>query len=52
MFRVKSVALLAALPKSSTYWAHWSALTAGSKYSRIKLERADADLSRSCASLS
>ena len=51
MFRVKFVAFLAAIPMSSTYWANWSALTAGSKYSRMKLEKADTDLLRPCSSL-
>ena len=51
MFRVGSVALLAAIPISSTYCACWSALTTGSKYSRMKLEKADADLLRPCSSL-
>ena len=48
---VRSVALLAAISKSSTCWAHWSTLTTGSKYSRMKLETADIDLLRPCASL-
>ena len=34
-FRLRSVSLLAAIPISSTYWAHWSTLTTGSKYSRM-----------------
>ena len=51
IFRVRSVSLMAAIPISSTYWAHWSALTTGSKYSRVKFEKADTDLLRPCASL-
>ena len=41
MVRVRSVALLAANPISSTYLPHCSAVTTGSKYSRMKLKRAD-----------
>ena len=51
MFWVLSVAFLAANPISSMYWAHWSTLTTGSKFSRRKLEKADRDLLRSSASL-
>ena len=51
LFRVRSVELLAAIPMSSTFCAHWSSLTTGSKYSRMKLEKADTDLLRPCASL-
>ena len=36
---------------SSTYRAHWSALMTESKYSRKRLEKADSDLLRFCASL-
>ena len=52
LFRVRSVALLTAIRISSTYWGHWSASTTGSKYSRMKLEKADTDLLRPCSSLS
>ena len=49
MFRVKSAALLAAIPMPSTYWAHWSVLTTGSKYSCMELEKTDTLLLRPCA---
>ena len=39
----KSSTVLAAIPTSSTYWAHLSALTEGSKYSRIVLLKAERD---------
>ena len=42
---------LAAMPTSSTYCPHWSALLTGPKYSRIKLEKDDSDLLRPWASL-
>ena len=44
-FWVRYVAILAAIPTSSTYWAHWS------KNSRMKLRKADANLLIPCASL-
>ena len=44
-------ALLTAMPISSTNWAHWSALMTLSKYSRIKLEKADKALLSPCANL-
>ena len=44
-------ASLAAMPMSSTYWAHWSALMTLSRYSRIKLEKADRALLSPCANL-
>ena len=48
---VSCVASLAAIPMSSTYCAHWSALMTGSKYSRMKLEKADRERLSPCASL-
>ena len=44
-------ASLAAMPISSTNWAHWSALITLSKYSRMKLEKAYRALLRPCANL-
>ena len=41
MFRISCVTELAAIPISSTYCAHWSALITLSKYSLIKLEIAN-----------
>ena len=49
---VRSVSVVAAIPKLSTYCAGWSAVTTGSKYSLMKPEKADTDLLRPCASLS
>ena len=40
----------AAMPMSSTYWAHWSALIAMSRYSLINDERADNERLRPGAS--
>ena len=40
-FLIKCSASFAAMPMSSTYCAHWSALITRSKYSLIKLEKAD-----------
>ena len=37
-FRVRSVAVWAAILISSKYWANWPALKTGSKYSRVKLD--------------
>ena len=51
IFRVGSVAFLAAIPISLSYQALWSALTTGSNYSGMNLKKADTDLLRSCASL-
>ena len=50
-FRVRSAAVSAAIPISSRYRAHWSALTTGFKYSNMKLEKADTDLLKPCASV-
>ena len=41
--------VLAAMPISSTYCAHWSALMTGSRYSRMKLENADRERLSPCA---
>ena len=41
MFRINCVTVLAAVPMSSTYCAHWSALITLSKYFRMKLDKAD-----------
>ena len=49
IFRIRSVALLAAIAISFTYWAHWSTLTTGCTYLSMKLEHAQADLLRHCA---
>ena len=40
MFRISCVTELAAIPMSSTYCAHWSALITFSRYSLMKLENA------------
>ena len=50
-FQESSKALLAAISMSPMFWEQWSALTTGCKYSRVKLEKADTDLLRLCASL-
>ena len=51
MLSTSSSTLLAAMPMSSTYWAHLSALTKGSKYSRTVLLKADRDRFSPWASL-
>ena len=50
MLRISCVTELAAIPVSSTYCAHWSALITLSKYSLMKLENADKALLSPCAS--
>ena len=49
MFRISCVTELAAIPMSSTYCAHWSALMTLSRYSRMKLQNADNALLSPCA---
>ena len=49
MFTQSCATVLAAIPMSSTYWAHWSALMRVSKHSRMNLENADSDRLRPCA---
>ena len=44
MLRISCVTLLTAIPISSTYCAHWSALITLSRYSRTKLENAESAL--------
>ena len=51
IFRVRSVALLAANPISPTYLAYWWMLTTESKYSRMKVGKAETDLLRPLAIL-
>merc|ERR1712122_200892 len=41
----------APMPTSSSYWAHLSALTSGSKYSLMTLVNVESDLFRPCANL-
>ena len=50
MFLMSCSVVLAAIPMSSTYWAHWSALMTVSRYSCMKLEKADKALLRPWAS--
>ena len=50
MFRIGCVTELAAIPMSSTYGAHWSALITLYKYSLMNLENADKALLSPCAS--
>ena len=50
MFYMSCSVVLAAIPMSSTYWAHWSALMTVSRYSRMKLENVDKALRCPCAS--
>ena len=49
-FRISCVTEFAAIPMSSTYYAHWSALITLSKYSLMKLENADKALLSPCSS--
>ena len=50
MLIISSSTLLAAIPMSSTYWAHLSSFTSASRDSRIVLLNADKDLFNPCAS--
>ena len=45
---VKCSATLAAMPISSTFYAHWSVFITGSRHSLIKFEKADRDLLKPC----
>ena len=49
MLRISCVTELAAISRSSTYCAHWSALITLSKYSLMKLENAEGALLSPCA---
>ena len=50
-FLINCSGVLAAMPISSTYCAHWSALMTGSRYSRMKLGNADRERLSLCANL-